>query len=388
MTGVKPGSGAALHAPHRAYTLPMPLCAKEGKRGLLLILAASLYGLLYGAVFPEGLLFGFINGLLTGVCIATLEVFWVRRQRGQGLRRQSMLMHISLLTGIWSVIILVNLTLTRHWLGMDHELSLAWIMNREVVSQFLFSLVMVFLFNFVMRVSTFLGGSSLVALVLGRYQDPVDEKLAFMILDISGSTQLTERLGDVNTQRLIARFFFDISELIGRFGGEIHRYIGDQMVVTWRYDRQPDFRHLLYCLDSIYRLQDQKRAFYESNYGAALHFRVGLHGGHVLVSEVGDQKRELAYFGDTINVAAGMQQQCKAHNVEVLISTSLLQLLMLPPLFEARSIGAIQFKGKRYPVAAHALIKSEPSVVSVQKPLQPQTTQSQPEPPLLDAARM
>ncbi|MEH6627852.1 MAG: hypothetical protein V7739_15510 [Motiliproteus sp.] len=36
----------------------------------------------------------------------------------------------------------------------------------------------------------------------------------------------------------------------------------------------------------------------------------------VLVSEVGDLKRELVYFGDTINVAAGLQSLCKEEGAE------------------------------------------------------------------------
>ncbi len=364
MAGKDPESEAALHAPHQAGALPLFLRPKERKLGLILVLAASFFGLFHAMAYSEGLLFGFVNGVLTGICIASVEVFWVRRHRRNRLRRQSMLLYATSLTVIWSAIILLNITLTRHWLGMDHDLSFSWMLNKESGGQFLFSLMMVVLFNFVMRVSAFLGGGSLMALVLGRYLEPIDEKLAFLILDISGSTKLTEALGDVNTQRLIARFFLDISELIEHYGGEIHRYIGDQMVVTWRYEEQHDFRQLLYCLDAIYRLQAQQRPYYQTQFGAAPEFRVGLHGGHVLVSEVGDQKRELAYFGDTINVAAGLQQQCKEYKAEVLISSSLLQLLTLPPSLEAKFVGSIRFKGKRSPIAAHALSNTSPSAAA------------------------
>jgi len=47
-------------------------------------------------------------------------------------------------------------------------------------------------------------------------------------------------------------------------------------------------------------------------------FRIGIHGGSVVAGEVGDHKREIVYFGDTINTADGI---CRA--VDLLTPPSL-----------------------------------------------------------------
>jgi len=86
---------------------------------------------------------------------------------------------------------------------------------------------------------------------------------------------------------------------------------------------------------------------------------------------VGDQKRELAYFGDTINVAAGLQQQCKALGTEVLISAELLEQVMRPPSLTPCSLGAIGLKGKRNTLEAYSLaFNPEP----VEAPVSPATS--------------
>ena len=48
---------------------------------------------------------------------------------------------------------------------------------------------------------------------------------------VDTASWLSEQLGDVRVQSLISRFFFDIAWPIADHGGEVHRYIGDEVVV-------------------------------------------------------------------------------------------------------------------------------------------------------------
>ena len=54
-----------------------------------------------------------------------------------------------------------------------------------------------------------------------------------MFLDIAGSTTLAEQLGEVRVHDLITRFFFDIDRPVADHDGEVHAYVGDQVIVTW-----------------------------------------------------------------------------------------------------------------------------------------------------------
>jgi adenylate cyclase len=52
-------------------------------------------------------------------------------------------------------------------------------------------------------------------------------------------------------------------------------------------------------------------------------FRAGLRAGSVVISECGDSRRQIAYFGDTMNVAARLQERCKEVSRALLVSADL-----------------------------------------------------------------
>ena len=62
-------------------------------------------------------------------------------------------------------------------------------------------------------------------------------------------------------------------------------------------------------------------------FGVAPAFRVGIHGGDVIVSEQGDAKRSIGIYGDAINIAARMEEAARAHNVRCVISESVADAL-------------------------------------------------------------
>ena len=82
--------------------------------------------------------------------------------------------------------------------------------------------------------------------------------------------------------------------------------------------------------------------------------RIGIHGGEVVVSEQGDVRRSIGMWGDTINIAARLEQACKEIGEDCLIShaalsgidTGSFSLVVLPP---------IRVKGISEPIAASAL---------------------------------
>ena len=149
-------------------------------------------------------------------------------------------------------------------------------------------------------------------------------------LDIADSTRLSEELGDVRVQSLIGRFFFDIAGPIAENGGETHRYIGDEIVVTWPFSVATKDARCVECVFDMQRLIATQSARYIADFDLVPRFRVGMHGGPVIVSEVGDNKREIVYFGDTVNTAARLQSLCKEKEKDFLVSGDILAALTLP----------------------------------------------------------
>ena len=214
----------------------------------------------------------------------------------------------------------------------------------------LFSMAVALVINGALRVRRLVGGRVLTNFLLGRYYRPLREGRIFMFLDLADSTRLSEQMGDVKVQSMIRDFFFDIARPIVQCGGETHRYIGDEIVVTWPLgDPDDNFR----CLDCVMGIEDvmsQRSEWYRNRYGVVPKFRIGLHGGPVVASEVGDNKREIVYFGDTVNTAARIQSLCKTLGKPTLISQDLLQHINTKGRCQCHSIGDHQLPGKNEPV--------------------------------------
>lgn len=209
-----------------------------------------------------------------------------------------------------------------------------------------YALVVGLVLQFVLMVRTIVGGRVLANLILGRYHKPLSEERVFMFLDVTGSTALAERLGGVGAYAMISRFFFDVAQETARHGGETHEYIGDEVVVTWPLERTAKGSPWLDCYFAIRDRMEAKTPFYEREFGLAPKFRAGLHGGPIVAGECGDDKREIVYFGDTINTAARIQEACKDYGRSLLISGDLMRRTALPAGYRAVDLGRATVRGR------------------------------------------
>ena len=211
-----------------------------------------------------------------------------------------------------------------------------------------FVLVLTHTVHFVLQVRRIVGGRVLANLVLGRYHRPVREERIFLFLDLVDSTALAEKLGEIGVYSMISRFFFDLAEPIAEFGGEIHRYIGDAVVVTWPLEDGVRDALCLRCYFAICDRIEARAEAYERDFHTVPRFRAGLHGGPVVAGECGDDKQEIAYFGDTVNTAARIEQACKRLDRPFLVSRDLLEQMELPAEYEAESLGDILLPGREH----------------------------------------
>ena len=94
-------------------------------------------------------------------------------------------------------------------------------------------------------------------------------------------------------------------------GGEIHAYIGDEVIITWPYESGIERARCVRCFFALKSVLDGHTEVYEKLFGVRPKIRAGLHGGSVIVSECGDTKKSIVYFGDTMNTAARLEGEAK-----------------------------------------------------------------------------
>ena len=320
---------------------------------------AALAGLAYAQMIGARPIIGAVNGLLIGGGIAALELFVVQRPLGEYLRRQSLPRYIASTTLIWALLIAGTLWSANVIWGHPWGASPAGHPHGSFPQDFAFVFVVCLVINVALRVQSLVGPELLLKFLLGRYHRPQREERVVLILDIADSTALAERLGDLNVQAVISRFFFDIAGPVAEHHGQIHQYIGDAVVITWPPEDAAAPSRCVRCVFAIKDLMARRSAWYREQFGTVPRFRTGGHKGPVVISEVGDDRRAIAFFGDTMNTTARLQQVCKELDRDFLVSAALLDSWDLPTEINAEPFGRIQLAGKERSVEAFALTRDD-----------------------------
>ena len=294
---------------------------------LVMALVGLAFGLLFRALIDpadEVSLANYVRSGFHGMCIAlsgwAVHLYFTSHS-SEWVRRWPLGVELIIRAVVMAVVVAaVGIALEIVLYG--HRIDAAWI-----ATHFPYAFVLSILIAGVYELTRLIGSRVLFNVMIGRYRRPIREKRVLLFLDLAGSTALAEQLGELRVQDLLTRFFYDIDEAITAHGGEVHAYVGDEVIITWRVTGQPRDRRCLDCFfaiqDRIAKLADQ----YRREFGMVPDFRAGLHAGWVAISECGASRRQVAYFGDTVNVTARLQAHCKESGRDLLVSGDFLRLL-------------------------------------------------------------
>lgn len=94
---------------------------------------------------------------------------------------------------------------------------------------------------------------------------------------------------------------------------------------------------------------------YRTTFGVVPGFRATLHCGEIVAGEIGDLRREIAYVGDTLNVAARLLDAAKSTGRDVLVTADLLKSVALPPDLRAEPLPTLAIRGRNAPLEIFAL---------------------------------
>jgi adenylate cyclase len=180
--------------------------------------------------------------------------------------------------------------------------------------------------------------------------------LTLLFCDIRGFTSISERLDAQELTELINRFLTPMTNVIMEAEGTIDKYMGDCIMAFWNAPLNvPEHRRLgvmsalemrrkLVVLNAELALETaaKKQAPIELGIG------IGLNSGICCVGNVGSEQRfDYSALGDTVNLAARLEGQCKTYGVEVILSEGTIQGLDDMATLE---LDLIQVKGKTEPI--------------------------------------
>lgn len=209
--------------------------------------------------------------------------------------------------------------------------------------------------NFMDELHRKLGRDAIYNLILGKYHQVKQEERLFLFIDLNNSTDLAEEMGEMEFSHFLQDFFYDISEPIARYFGRIYQYVGDEVVVTWPLKKGTRFAICVRCFFAIQKQILRYEKQYMERYKRIPEFKAALHGGKIVVSEVGKYKSEIAYHGDVLNTTARMLSKCHELNAEFIVSDYILNNIELPGYLGSESLGPFQLKGKQLEMELHSV---------------------------------
>lgn len=294
-----------------------------------------------------------IGFLVTGGMV-TFDVSWAIGLVPRRWREAPFLVVIFTRSLVWLGIIVVGISLP---LLTVAGLSVAELVDRQFVIVVTVAFVGALLFNFVAQVNRLLGRRMLLRLILGRYHRPREEVRVFLLIDVRGSTQIAETLGNLRYHEFLRRFISDVTASVIRYRGEVHRYVGDEVILTWTAEEGlRDAR----CVMAVLAISDTLEAAhgeYEAEFGVVPRFWAGLHVGPVVAGEIGTVKQEITFLGDTLNTAARIEGAAKHLQRQFLATAEIVSALDLPEDIAAESLGPIELRGVEESVEVFAMTR-------------------------------
>jgi len=192
-----------------------------------------------------------------------------------------------------------------------------------------------------------------VDILLGKYIEPKIEHRIVMFMDLKDSTPIAEKLGHQQYFKFIREFIYLISNALIEHGGGIYQYVGDEVVVSWLYEKNNARR----CMDALIEARKnlQKRSeHFRRRFGVIPEFRVGIHVGDVTVGEIGVIKKDIAMSGDTMNTTARIRSACSELNQKYVVSKDFKEKVDLKE-WQTESLGVVELKGKNQGIELFSL---------------------------------
>ena len=160
----------------------------------------------------------------------------------------------------------------------------------------------------------------------GFLEQPVQQDVAVVFVNLSGFTGVAEALGPQATRELLADFQALVNREAADHGGYVASFMGDgAMIIFGLPQAKPD--DAARALKAVAQLHESAARWLCSPQAIArdrMRLRIGGHFGPAVLSRLGSQRHQhVAATGDTINVASRLLEVAKEQQASVVITEDL-----------------------------------------------------------------
>ncbi len=194
-----------------------------------------------------------------------------------------------------------------------------------------------------------------------------------MFSDLAGFTTFSEKMDPEELVKILNTYLTEMTNIIFDNDGMLDKYEGDAIMAVFGAPVDIGNHALKACRAALHmqrRLHLMRKAWEQRGW-PALHQRIGINTGEMLVGNMGSETRfDYTVLGDAVNLGARLEGANKLYGTGILIGEQTYQ--MAQEGIYARIIDLLRVKGKSQPVKVYELIglKEEPLSIEQQEIIQ------------------
>jgi class 3 adenylate cyclase/tetratricopeptide (TPR) repeat protein len=175
--------------------------------------------------------------------------------------------------------------------------------------------------------------------------------VTIMFSDMSGYTNITERLDPEEVKEIMSHIFGEITSIIYSFDGFIERFIGDAVMAVFGVPKahEDDPIRAIKSAIAIHSSVEKYSSQIEDKVGRPLTMHTGINTGLVVTGQVDIKKGTHGLIGDAINLASRLEGIARAGEIVVGPET----YKQAFNYYEFETLAPVKVKGKKQPVSIY-----------------------------------
>jgi adenylate cyclase len=183
-----------------------------------------------------------------------------------------------------------------------------------------------------------------------------------LFADVRGFTSMAEELSARETVETLNELFTELYEAVSDNDGVLDKYIGDAVMAVFGapISSGRDPQNALAAGLEMLRMLDAINLRRRARGQEPMRIGIGIASGEVVAGTIGSPKRmDYTVIGDSVNLAARLQDLTKAYGVEMLVDEATARAIRgSQPL---REIDLIAVRGRKRPETVHQVLAREPA---------------------------
>lgn len=187
-------------------------------------------------------------------------------------------------------------------------------------------------------------------------QSGSEQELAVLFADLRNFTQFAEHRLPYDVVFLLNRYFRAMGEVIEAGGGHIDKFIGDGIMALFGIEKDGNnpARQAAFTAEAMLARMTQLNHELAHDLKEPLQIGIGVHFGSVILGEMGYGKtNSVTAIGDSVNVAARLENATKELGTPIVFSEALIQTAGLVSKSWPRH--EIQLRGRQSVISAYAV---------------------------------